>query len=458
MSQEVSRSTVQQAGGQIGEVKFITLDPGHFHAALVLKEMYPGVSQQVHVYAPLGPDLLDHLNRLTRFNTRAENPTAWELNVKTGPDFMERMLAERPGNVVVLSGRNQGKIDHIKQSVEAGLNVLADKPWIIDFNDLPKLEAALNTAHARGLIAYDIMTERYEVTSILQREFVNDAETLGALVAGTAENPGVYIESVHYLMKTVAGVPNIRPARFFDINQQGEGLSDVGTHLADLVMWMLFPGEPIDYRKDITVLAAERWPTVVTKTDFQRVTGETQFPDYLAAHVRGGDRLDFYANTLASYTLRGIHVKLKPVWNFEAPVGGGDTHYAVVRGTKARVEVRQGKEQRYVPELYVVPNETARKGEVLAALRRKVEALQAKFPGISVEDLGAELHVQIPSKYREGHEAHFAQVTRQFLDYLKNPRSLPAWEKANMLAKYYVTTKGVEFSRRATKSAIVEMR
>lgn len=457
MSQEISRSTAQQAGVQGGEVKFIMLGPGHFHAALVLKEMYPGVSKQVHVYAPLGPDLLDHLNRITRFNARSENPTAWELNVKTSPGFMERMLAERPGNVVVLSGRNQGKIDHIKWSVEAGLSVLADKPWIIDLKDLPKLEVVLNTAHARGLVAYDIMTERYEVTSILQRELVNDAATLGALVAGTAENPGVYIESVHYLMKTVAGVTNIRPARFFDINQQGEGLSDVGTHLADLVMWMLFPGEPIDYRKDITVLAAERWPTVVTKTDFQRVTGETQFPDHLAAHVRG-DRLDFYANTLASYTLRGIHIKLKPVWNFEAPAGGGDTHYAVVRGTKARVEVRQGKEQRYVPELYVVPNDTARKAEVLAALRRKVEALQAKFPGISVEDLGAELHVQIPAKYREGHEAHFAQVTRQFLDYLKNPQSLPAWEKANMLAKYYVTTKGVELSRRATKSATVELR
>ncbi len=48
MSQEISRSTAQQAGVQGGEVKFIMLGPGHFHAALVLKEMYPGVSKQVH--------------------------------------------------------------------------------------------------------------------------------------------------------------------------------------------------------------------------------------------------------------------------------------------------------------------------------------------------------------------------------------------------------------------------
>src|SRR5688572_32522194 len=38
------------------DVRFMTLDPGHFHAALVQKEMYPGVSPQVDVYAPLGPD------------------------------------------------------------------------------------------------------------------------------------------------------------------------------------------------------------------------------------------------------------------------------------------------------------------------------------------------------------------------------------------------------------------
>jgi hypothetical protein len=32
--------------------RFITLDPGHFHAALVQKKMYPEVSPEVNVYAP----------------------------------------------------------------------------------------------------------------------------------------------------------------------------------------------------------------------------------------------------------------------------------------------------------------------------------------------------------------------------------------------------------------------
>jgi len=49
------------------DVRLMAVDPGHFHAALVQKEMYPGVSERVDVYAPLGPDLTEHLNRVAAF-------------------------------------------------------------------------------------------------------------------------------------------------------------------------------------------------------------------------------------------------------------------------------------------------------------------------------------------------------------------------------------------------------
>ena len=121
-----------------GNVRLMTLDPGHFHAALIQKEMYPGVASRVDVYAPLGWDLFEHLNRVAGFNRRAERPTRWDVEVHTSPDYFERMLKERPGNVVVLSGRNAVKMDRILASVKAGLNVLADKPWILKSADLPR--------------------------------------------------------------------------------------------------------------------------------------------------------------------------------------------------------------------------------------------------------------------------------------------------------------------------------
>ena len=56
-------------------IGLIIVDPGHFHVALVQQEMYPNVAARAHVYAPLGPDLLDYLTRIERFNSRAEQPT-----------------------------------------------------------------------------------------------------------------------------------------------------------------------------------------------------------------------------------------------------------------------------------------------------------------------------------------------------------------------------------------------
>jgi predicted dehydrogenase len=428
------------------DVHLMTLDPGHFHAALVQKEMYPGVDPRVDVFAPLGNDLSEHLKRIDGFNRRAERPTTWDTEVHASDDYFERMLRERPGNVVVISGRNRGKIDRILGAVEGGLHVLADKPWILRSDDLPKMEEALAEADKRGVVAYDIMTERFEITSMLQRALVNDRATFGEIVKGTESEPAVYMESVHNLMKVVAGAPNIRPPWFFDTAQQGEGFNDIGTHLVDLAQWTLFPDQAIDYRADVRVLAAQRWPTWISEADFRRVTNEPRFPKTLGSSVKDG-KLEYYCNTLVSYQLRGIHTKLSVIWDWEAPPGSGDTHFAFYRGTRARVEVRQTEADRYRPELYVIPTDSASAAPALAAVQAKLQSLQSQYPGVAVEARGRELHVVIPDTFRAGHEAHFAQVTTKFLQYLRNRATLPAWERANMLAKYYVTTTGTELSR-----------
>jgi predicted dehydrogenase len=432
------------------DVRFMTLDPGHFHAALVQKEMYPGVSPRVDVYAPLGPDLLGHLARVAAFNLRADQPTAWQVEVHTGPDAVARMLKERPGNVVVLSGRNKGKIERIGQSVAAGLSVLADKPWILESRDLPKLEAVLAEADAKRVTAYDIMTERFEVTTMLQRELVNDRAVTGELLPGSPTDPSVYMESVHHLMKVVSGAPNIRPVWFFDTSEQGEGLNDIGTHLVDLVHWTLFPNVALDYKADIRVLAAQRWPTTIPEADFRRVTGAAGFPKELAGKVKDG-ALVYDCNTFVTYRVRGIHTALNVIWDWEAPAGAGDTHFAVYKGSRARIESRQSKVDSYKPELYVIPARAEDKAAVRAAVEARITALLGSrhIPGVAVDERHGEIHIVVPDALRNGHEAHFAQVTRDFLGYLANRSELPAWERPNMAAKYFVTTTGTELSRQS---------
>jgi len=258
---------------------------------------------------------------------------------------------------------------------------------------------------------------------------VNDPDVFGQIVPGSESEPAVYMESVHQILKLVAGVPNLRPVWFFDVEQQGEALADVGTHLVDLAQWTLFPNQAIDYPADIRVLSASRWPTRMSAEQFRQVTGQA------------GQDLDYYCNTRVAYALRGIHIKLDVLWNWQAPAGG-DTHRAVYRGSKSRIEVRQGQAENYRPEVYVVTDDAR-------TVQKKVAALAAKYPGIATENREAEVRVTIPDVYRNGHEAHFAQVTNQFFEYLKKPDLFPAWENPNMLAKYYVSTKGTELSHAA---------
>ena len=435
----------QEKPSTMPDVRLMTLDPGHFHAALVQKEMYRGVDPKVNVYAALGGDLYEHLKRIDAYNRRPAQPTSWTIEVHSSPDFFERMLKERPGNVVVMSGRNKDKIGRVEASVRAGLHVLADKPWILKSSEFGRLESTLAEADKAGVVTYDIMTERFEVTSMLQRALVNDRAVFGEPLKGTESDPAVYMESVHYLLKMVSGAPNIRPAWFFDNTEQGEGLNDVGTHLVDLVQWTLFPEQALDYKRDIQVLAAQRWPTPIAETDFRRVTGEPRFPATLGPVVKNGT-LEYFCNTLVSYTLRGIHTKLSAIWDWEPAPGSGDIHYAFYKGARAKIEVRQTQADKYSPELYVVPASAAVRSEVLTAVRSRIAAVQKDYPGVTVEERSEDIHVTIPDALRVGHEAHFAQVMNQFLRFVRDRRAMPGWERPNRLAKYFVTTSGRDLS------------
>ncbi len=115
------------------------------------------------------------------------------------------MLSDHPGQVAVISGRNKGKIDRMETLAAAGMNVLADKPWVIEPADLPKLETLLETAKSKHVVVYDGMTQRYEITCQLQKELVKDAGVFGEPLLGSPTQPGVSMESVHYLPEVSGG-------------------------------------------------------------------------------------------------------------------------------------------------------------------------------------------------------------------------------------------------------------
>lgn len=436
------------AEGITGPVRIITLDPGHFHASLVQKYMYEDVDPLVHVYAPPGEDVVEHMKRIEGFNTRADQPTQWRTEIYTGPDYLERMLRDKRGNVVVISGNNAHKTEYILRSMQAGQNVLADKPMVITPPDLQKLKQAFALAEQKGTLLYDIMTERFEITSILQRELSRKPELFGTLLKGTADDPAIRKESVHHFAKIVAGQALKRPQWFFDTRQQGEGLVDVTTHLVDLVQWQAFPEQAL-VPEDAKVLRATRSPTKLTLEQFSKVTGARAFPDNLRADVHDGalgDTLNVYSNGDFTYRLRDVHALISVRWDFEAPAGAGDTHFSVMRGSKASLTIQQGAAQKYKPVLYVAPAKGVAASAHEAALKNAIASLQGQYPGVGVQRDGERWAVTVPEKYNVGHEAHFAQVTENFLKYLRSGK-LPAWEVPNMLTKYATLMQAYELTR-----------
>jgi predicted dehydrogenase len=417
------------------KVKLITLNPGHFHAALMQKSMYATVDPEVFVYAPKGKELEAHLSLVTGYNNRSDNPTSWKETVYTGDDYLQKMIAERKGNVVVMAGNNKLKTTYISEAIQAGFNVLADKPMVINKNGFNLLEQTFAVAKKKGLLLYDIMTERSQATNALQRELSLLPAVFGRLQKGTTEEPAVIKESVHHFFKTVSGKPLIRPAWYFDVAQEGEGIVDVTTHLVDLVQWECFPGVTLNYKKDIQVDRAKRWATVITAAQFQQSTQLDKFPDYLEQYVKD-NALNVYANGSFDYTIKGVHARVSVTWNFEAPAGGGDTHFSIMKGTKANLVIRQGAEQQYKPVLYIETVDNS--AEYEANLEKGIAVLAKKYVGLAIKKSANGWELVVPEKYELNHEACFAEVTKRYLEYLQKGK-MPGWEVPNMLAKYYTT-------------------
>ena len=441
----IAAALITPVPAQSPPVKLLTLDPGHFHAALVQAADYPQVDPTVHVYAPAGPDLDQHLKRIDGYNTRTENPTHWREEVHVGPEFFERMLSEKKGNLVIISGNNSRKADYILRSVQAGFNVLTDKPIAIVPADLAKIKLAFAEAEKRGVLLYDIMTERYETTTILQRELSRTPAVFGTLEKGTAAQPAITKESVHHYFKYVSGKPLQRPPWFFDVTQQGEGIVDVTTHLVDLVQWEAFPEQTLQ-PADVKMLAARRWTTKVTAAEFEKATSLKGFPASLKSNVNAAGELEVYGNGEFTYTLRGVHAKVSVIWNFQAPEGAADTHYSIMRGTGADLIIRQGKEQNYKPTLYVEKKSAATDAEFSQAVTAALASLQATYPGLALKPAAKGWEVVVPDQFKISHEAHFAQVTAKYLKFLADGK-LPAWEAPNILTKCHTIMEAYQMSR-----------
>lgn len=432
----------------------LLVNPGHFHAAMTLRKRHPALSDEVHVYAEEGQDLNDFLRLVTSFNQRGHEPTTWGLHVYRGPDYLDALLRQPPGDIAVVAGKNDSKLSTMQRLHEAGLHVLGDKTWLINGNNLELLDAVT----AAPPLAMDIMTERFEIATRLQQVLSMDKDVFGGF-RDTGKEPAVYFRSVHHLYKEVNGEPLVRPAWYFDTTVQGEGITDVTAHLVDLAQWMIAGEQGADYARDIVLSAARQWPTAIPADIFSRITGLGEFPVESVHDVNSG-ALQYLCNAKINYTLRGVPVEVDSIWDLAIPEGGGDTHLGILRGKHADLVVDQGLETGFVTRLRVAPVRDCPDYE--RALTNALEALRDVCPGVGYEryknsgvkndaggtnagDSGYE--ITIPAAMHQGHEARFAEVLNQFLGYVSAGK-WPQRVSEELVTKYTLLAKAHELSHR----------
>jgi hypothetical protein len=419
----------------------IVLNPGHFHAALTLRQRHPRLSDDVYVYAEDGPDVESFLSIVRTFNERARDPTQWNLSVYRGDDYLQRLRSERPGDVVIMAGRNDARMQSIHLLHGDGFLVLGDKPWVIAANQIPPLREVASAPP----LAMDIMTERHEIANRVQHALAARPEVIGHLRTD-GEQPAIEMKSVHHLYKVVNQRPLVRPHWYFDTAVQGEGITDVTTHLVDLSQWLFGQSKPFDYDRDVELVRARQWATAVPRDMFARITGLAEFPQTLRGSVVDGV-LQYLCNAQLSYRLNGVLVRLESLWHLAIPKGGGDTHYAIVRGTNADLIVELGPGTSFRSELTVRP--VSGRGDLARTLQAAVASFQDAFPGLGLEPSGYAFRIAIPTALRTTHEEHFSRVLGQFLAYADAGR-WPDNLGPDLITKYTLLTRAAELSRLRT--------
>ena len=118
-----------------------------------------------------------------------------------------------------------------------------------------------------------------------------------------------------------------------------------------------------------------------------------------------------------------------------------------MRGTKSDLVIKQDADENFKPTLYV---NTKNGVGFETDLNSTITELQSEFPGIKAEKISDSIwKILIPNVLKIGHEAHFGQVTNNFLKYFKEGM-LPEWEIPNMMAKYYTTIEAYKLAIKNT--------
>ena len=389
----------------------MVLEPEHFHAALPFKQDLVSVSRDVYVFAHAGQALEQFVRWIETFTENPSHPSNWKLHLRISDNPLEQLLDERPGDVVIVAGRNNTKARTVDCLASEGLHVLADKPLVVEPEEFRYLHDAMN--NGVGCVA-DMMTCRYDPKWRLLSALVGCREVFGGF--DTSLGDSLTIESLHFLAKTVAGKPLRRPASYFDVDWQGWGIADVSTHYVDQAFRLLH--KHVGTAHEPRLVSSRAWPTEVSQADFCNITGEPDWSDKLSQYLNPAcDVLSLYANGEFQFTVGNCSVRLRVDWKLRSMDKEPEGVNVGCYGTFAHLFLMRGKDA----SVCVCPGT----GRDVLALRNILETFCANnsvcgvTPQISpCLDFPNSYIVSLHDETLPKHESQFADMLSDFIDSL----------------------------------------
>lgn len=135
---------------------------------------------------------------------------------------LDELLRKSGANTLLTAAINSGKADIIVKAVDAGLNIISDKPLVTTMDDLNRITDVLE--RNKNVKLYLMLSERYNPVLVTAKKLI-DAGEIGQVVNIINMRP-------HRLS------PQGRPAWMFDSKQYGGIINDLGVHDIDLAVWL----------------------------------------------------------------------------------------------------------------------------------------------------------------------------------------------------------------------------
>lgn len=459
-----------------GEAKLIVLAPADEQIALVQYRMDSIYDRTVHVFATEGTYLDAYLSRIEQFNSRTDSATSWNEVVESEGDLLERLLAKRPGNIVLLSGRTATTGQYLFPCIEAGLNTLSSAPLAANTADFNKLRQATELTDKQETLIGELTPERYEIASMIQRALARTPEFYGIQLCGSADDPSVRSESVLPLLppwseNSPASVssksdatPDPNTAEMVEtwcypsdaLGMRYAFLLAAAPRI-DLIQLALLGRERINYERQIQFTAARRSSAVLSKQEYLKASGATALPAELEAQLTG-DSLRLPGNGELAYVLNGVHTTLSVRYylptreNTSGPQKGdvATTNQTVSAGIPTPVRLPYRKltlrgekailtlveEPTDYPQLYVEPTTGIDSAQFNRSLRAALAQLGELTEGVTLTSVGNGYRVEISEQARTTLPTRITQSSLQYIDYLIQGFT-PYWETDHLLAKYY---------------------